>query len=194
MDATSFKSNRKATLTLAKLFEAQNQWQEALAIYSLIYETDPSPELNDKIESLQKRILDDPNLHYEPEIEKLFSPDELMHFKIIKHGAFENIQRTRQQLTAENSDYNILLEDDEPLSQTQKPNAELEKVLDEIAESSENSAQADERQQGTPTIDDFVQELALRFGKDKKMTDISVQDFLQLLEEYNLLSGFFKKA
>jgi hypothetical protein len=73
------------TLTLAKLFEEQNQFFDALAAYELISQNDSSPGIREKIESLQFRILSDPNSSYDPRIEKLFSPEELAYLKILNH-------------------------------------------------------------------------------------------------------------
>lgn len=45
------------TLTLARLFEEQNQFYNALAAYELISQNNPSPELRERIEDLHLRIL-----------------------------------------------------------------------------------------------------------------------------------------
>ncbi|HHZ15448.1 MAG TPA: hypothetical protein GX398_04990, partial [Candidatus Cloacimonetes bacterium] len=56
------KTTRRAwtpTLTLAGLFEEQHQFFDALAAYELINQTESSPEIRKKIESLHLRILND---------------------------------------------------------------------------------------------------------------------------------------
>ena len=79
------------TITLAKLFEEQNQFFDALAAYELISQSESSPAVRERIEALHLRILNDPSNRYDPRIEKLFSPEELAYFKILNHQGFDNM-------------------------------------------------------------------------------------------------------
>jgi hypothetical protein len=54
------------TVTLAKLFEEQNHFFDALATYEMIAQNDSSPAIREKIEALHARILNDPSNRYDP--------------------------------------------------------------------------------------------------------------------------------
>lgn len=196
MKSDAGRQTWKPTLTLAKLFEEQNQFFDALAIYEIISQTDDSPEIRQKIEYLQSRIMDDSNMHYDERIEKLFSQEELVYLKIMNHSAFENLSRMRAQYSQGSSDYEITLEDEDIRDRPTVSSFELRRMvgeIDELAEQTE-AAEASEASGETPaTISDLQKELIKRFGKDSKLTDISVQEFMQLLQDYNLLAKFSQK-
>jgi len=122
----------KPTLTMAKLYEEQNQFYDALAIYEIISQTDTSPEVREKIELLQTRILHDPNLRYDPRIEKLFSQEELTYLKILNHSAFENLSRLHTQFIQGASDYEVVLEEDEPSIRPTVSSFEVRRMVEEI--------------------------------------------------------------
>ena len=122
----------KPTLTMAKLFEMQNQYYDALVIYEIISQTDDSPQVREKIADLQARILNDPNMRYDSRIEKLFSPEELAYLKIMNHSAFENLNRLKEQFVAGASDYEVVLEEDEPTIRPTVSSYEVRRMVEEI--------------------------------------------------------------
>jgi len=183
----------KPTLTLAKLFEEQNQFYDALAIYEIISQTDDTPELHQKIENLQKRILNDPNMRYDSRIEQLFSPEELTYLKILNHSAFENLSRMQTQYAQGGSDYEVTLDDEDPRDRPTVSAFELKRMVDEIDALADRGSDNPPSEEDEATIADLQKELIKRFGKDSKLNDISVQEFMQLLQEYNLLAKFSQK-
>lgn len=122
----------KPTLTMAKLFEMQNQYYDALVIYEIISQTDDSPQVREKITDLQARILNDPNMRYDSRIEKLFSPEELAYLRIMNHSAFENLNRLKEQFVAGASDYEVVLEEDEPTIRPTVSSYEVRRMVEEI--------------------------------------------------------------
>lgn len=132
MNSDTTNPTWKPTLTMAKLFEEQNQFYDALAIYEIISQSDDSPQVREKIESLQSRILQDPNLKYDSRIERLFSPEELAYLKILNHSAFENLCRIRTQFLEGASDYEVVLEDDEPMVRPTVSSFEVRRMVEEI--------------------------------------------------------------
>ncbi|MCK4695258.1 MAG: hypothetical protein KAT74_05835, partial [Candidatus Cloacimonetes bacterium] len=52
------------TLTLAQLYENQNQFLDALVIYQKLMKTKPSDELQNKINELKEKIFADNTLEY----------------------------------------------------------------------------------------------------------------------------------
>jgi len=177
----------KPTLTLAKLFEEQNQFYDALAIYEIIGQTDQSPDIRQKIETLQSRILNDPNLRYDPRIEKLFSPEELAYLKILNHSAFENLARIQAQFVEGGSDYETEIEDELPEERTTVSSFELRRMVEEINTLAEPPADKTETEEKEPTISDLTDELIERFGKDCKLSTISVQEFMHVVMTHNLM-------
>jgi len=92
-------SSWQPTITLAKLFEEQNQFYDALAAYELIGQNDSSPAIRERIDALHLRILSDPNGRYDSRIEKLFTPEELAYLKILNHQGFNNMATTMEKLS-----------------------------------------------------------------------------------------------
>lgn len=181
MKSDAVNQSWKPTLTLAKLFEEQNQFYDALAIYEIISQTDQSPEIQSKIEFLQTKILNDPNMHYDSRIEKLFSAEELVYLKIMNHSAFENLSRMQQQYAQGASDYEIVLEENELSGNTTVSAYELRRMVEEIdtlAESKEIKAEPETQEQ---TISDLADELVSHFGKNCKLSSVSVQEFMQVV-------------
>lgn len=187
MKSDTTNQSWKPTLTLAKLFEEQNQFYDALAAYELIGQTDTSPAIRQKIESLQMHILSDNNLKYDTRIEKLFSAEELAYLKILNHSAFENLSRIQKQISEGISGYEIVFEEDEPADNAAKPEDELKAMLDEIeSSSSHHTAPPKKEESNDATIGELAVELIKRYGKDNKLSDMSVKDFLQLVLDFNL--------
>lgn len=183
-DATN--QNWKPTLTLAKLFEEQNQFYDALAIYEIIGQTDASSDIRQKIESLQGRILNDSNLKYDPRIEKLFSPEELAYLKILNHSAFENLSRVQSQIYECTSEYDIVFDDEEPVLPTADASDDITDIMNEIESKATKAPQEAASKMAEPTISDLAVELIKRHGKDSKLSNLSIKDFLQLILDYNL--------
>ncbi|HCM16048.1 MAG TPA: hypothetical protein DHW79_08935, partial [Candidatus Cloacimonas sp.] len=124
------------TVTLAKLFEEQNQFFDALATYELIAQNDSSPAIREKIEALHARILNDPANRYDPRIEKLFTPEELAYLKILSHQGFDNMFRAVEKLNEGMQDSEIVFDEDEVLAEE----SELD-TLDEVLREIEQQAQ-----------------------------------------------------
>ena len=187
MKSDALNQGWKPTLTLAKLFEEQNQFYDALAAYELIGQSDSSPSIRQKVESLQMRILSDPNLKYDPRIEKLFSPEELAYLKILNHSAFENLSRVQEQIVEGNSSYDIVFEDDdEPVQTETDPATELQKMLEEIDMKSVKTTGQPSTGTHQSTIGELAVELIKRYGKDGNISSMPIQDFLKLILEFNL--------
>jgi hypothetical protein len=190
-DATN--QSWKPTLTLAKLFEEQNQFYDALAAYELIGQSDSSPAIRQKVEALQMRILSDPNLKYDPRIEKLFSPEELAYLKILNHSAFENLSKVQEQIVEGNSAYEIIFEDEEIEENETDPATELQKMLEEIDMKTVKATGEPSTGTHQSTIGELAVELIKRYGKDGSISSMPIQDFLKLILEFNLPDKTDKK-
>ncbi|KQC08174.1 MAG: hypothetical protein APR54_04930 [Candidatus Cloacimonas sp. SDB] len=71
------------TLTLAKLYETQNELIDAVNIYFKLNKNQNSEELENKIQQLTDIIFKNINRNYNTTISQIFSKDELRYFKII---------------------------------------------------------------------------------------------------------------
>lgn len=181
------------TLTLAKLFEEQNQFYDALSAYELISQTDSSPAIRQKIEALQMRILSEPGVKYDPRIEKLFSPEELAYLKILNHSGFENLSRVQSQIFEGISEYELLFDDEESTEKVLDPGSELQKLLEEIDAQAVKSPQETQDAAAEPTVGQLAVELIRRYGKDTKISQLAIKEFLQLILDFNLSSHSEKK-
>ncbi len=167
------------TLTLAKLFEEQNQFFDALAAYELIGQNDSSPIVREKIEALHLRILNDPGTSYDPRIEKLFTPEELAYLKILNHQGFTNLARAVEKLSegADSGEYYLDMDElgfDEP---------EQDDIRDILSEIEQNAQQT--FIQGLPeveeyTLKDFLTTMLTAYDRDTKLSQISFADFLSM--------------
>ena len=174
------------TLTLAKLFEEQNQFYDALSAYELISQTDASPALRQKIEAIQLRILSEPGIKYDPRIEKLFSPEELAYLKILNHSGFENLSRVQNQILEGINEYEVVFDEEENTENVLDPSLELQQMLEEIDTKAIRTMEVPVSENTEPTIGQLAVELIKRYGKDTKINQLSIKEFLQLILDFNL--------
>ena len=179
-------TNWTPTLTLAKLYEEQNQFYDALAAYELISQHDSSPAIRQKIESLQSRVLGDHNLKYDPRIEQLFSPEELAYLKILTHSGFENLSRAQQHIKQGMEDYAVVFDDDEAAPGILSPSEELQQMLEEIDNKAVKKPAKSAKYSNEPTVGELAVELIRRYGKEKKLSDLSMKEFMQLFLDFHL--------
>jgi len=71
------------TLTLAKLYETQNELIDAVNIYFKLNKNQNSQELEKKIQQLTDIIFENINRNYDSTISRIFTKEELRYFKII---------------------------------------------------------------------------------------------------------------
>jgi len=177
------------TLTLAKLFEEQNQFFDALAAYELIGQNDSSPAVREKIEALHIRILSDPNSSYDPRIEKLFSPEELAYLKILNHQGFDNLSRAVEKLAegAIGSDLYLELEDLDLGDPEEEDN--ISDLILEIEQNSQQTMIESVLQDQDYTLKDLLTAMLSRFDKDQKLSEIKLSDFMALYLEMQSLKA-----
>jgi len=170
------------TLTLARLFEEQNQFFDALAAYELISQTDSSPAVRERIEALHIRILNDPSNRYDPRIEKLFSPEELAYLKILDHNGFENMAAAAQKLGEGALSEDIFIDEDEDfrLEADGDPDA-LDELLREIEEQSQLKMLDDSSTVKDHTLRDLMVALLSKYERDTPLADIRLSDLISVL-------------
>lgn len=167
------------TVTLAKLFEEQNQFFDALATYELIAQNDSSPAVREKIEALHARILNDPSNRYDPRIEKLFTPEELSYLKILSHQGFDNMFRAVEKLSEGMLDTEIVFEEDEVLAEESELD-ELSKVLREIEMQAQLNLVSENGEFSDMTVGDLLIAVLSRWDKNKSLSEIRLSEMIGL--------------
>ena len=71
------------TLTMARLYESQQQFLDALAIYRKLHEARGDAEAAEKIAELEQKILSERSLSYDAIISQAFSREELKRFRVL---------------------------------------------------------------------------------------------------------------
>ncbi len=172
------------TITLAKLFEEQNQFFEALAAYELISQSDSSPVVREHIEALQLRILSDPNNRYDPRIEKLFTPEELAYFRILHHQGFENMATAREKLREGTLAAEIYIDEDEDILLEEESDADaLATMLQEIEQQAQLRLMELAPDAREYTIRDLLVTLLGRFGQDQNLSEVRLSDLVAIILE-----------
>ena len=168
------------TITLAKLFEEQNQFFDALAAYELISQTDSSPAVRERIEALHLRILSDPVSRYDPRIEKLFTPEELAYLKILNHQGFDNMSRAVEKLSEGVSGNDLYLELDDLDLLDPEGGDDIQDLLNEIEQNAQQTFIEDLPEIEGYTLKDLMTALLGRYDKNQALSEIKLSDFLSL--------------
>jgi hypothetical protein len=167
------------TVTLAKLFEEQNQFFDALATYELIAQNDSSPAVREKIEALHVRILNDPANRYDPRIEKLFTPEELSYLKILSHQGFDNMFRAAEKLSEGMLDTEIIFDEDEVLAEESELDA-LGEVLREIEMQAQLNLVGESGEFNAMTVGDLLIAVLSRWDKKQSLSEIRLSEMISL--------------
>ena len=172
------------TLTLAKLYEEQNQFFDALAAYELISQTDSSPAVRERIEALHLRILNDPGNRYDPRIERLFSPEELAYFKILNHQGFENMAKAMEKMNEgmDIADFGLEQELEEIMSDPEELDS-MSRILEEIEQQAQLSLISGNPDMADLTIQDLLISILTRFDRNQKLNEVKLSDLVSLFIE-----------
>ena len=79
------------TLTLAQIYDAQKQYFDAFTIYSKLYQSNPSEDIKEKMEATEKKIFTDMSFVYNELIDKIFTEEDRVKFKVLPHENHENL-------------------------------------------------------------------------------------------------------
>ncbi|MDP3113774.1 MAG: hypothetical protein Q8M98_03260 [Candidatus Cloacimonadaceae bacterium] len=172
------------TVTLAKLFEEQNQFFDAIAAYELISQNDASPAVRERIEALHIRILNDPSNRYDPRIEKLFTPEELAYLKILNHNGFENMAQAAQKISEGALDADIFFDDDEDFGFEEPEQRDLlTQMLMEIEQQAQMNILDTATEYSEYTVRDLMIALLGKFDPKQKLNDIKFSELISIFVE-----------
>lgn len=91
----------KPTITLAELYENQNQYIDALVIYKNLYIENPTEELQNKIDELKDTIFKENTLEYSTIIDKIFTEEEKRTFHILPHEQYKAYTESQAEMKYE---------------------------------------------------------------------------------------------
>ncbi|HCX72625.1 MAG TPA: hypothetical protein DHM37_02820 [Candidatus Cloacimonas sp.] len=77
-----------ATITLAELYEKQNQFMDALVIYLKLYQQTPSEKLKQRIINLKEKVFTENEDEYTSTIKMIFSKEDRKKFQILPHNQY----------------------------------------------------------------------------------------------------------
>jgi len=115
------------TITLAELYENQNQHIDALVIYKNLFKENPTDELKSKIDELKFKIFQNNTMEYSPIIDKIFSEEEKRNFHILPHEQFKTYVESQVNLENEETYPEDLNETEEKVKTQNNQNTKLEK-------------------------------------------------------------------
>jgi len=125
--------NFKPTVTLADLYESQNQFLDAYVIYKYIYSMHPETHIKEKLYSLEKKIFEEYEKEYDPIIKKIFSKEEIEKFKILPTQQFSQYQEIESSFIEE-TNFNETQTNNNINSEKNKKTEELLKLFYQIKE------------------------------------------------------------
>ena len=89
------------TITLAELYENQNQHIDALVIYKNLCKENPTEELQSKINELKDKIFNENTLEYSDIINKIFTAEEKRIFHILPHEQYKTYTESQTEMKNE---------------------------------------------------------------------------------------------
>ncbi|MBC8384989.1 MAG: hypothetical protein H8E57_05680 [Candidatus Cloacimonetes bacterium] len=156
------------TITLANIYESQNQFIDALVIYKFLQEINPSNNFTAKIENLSNRIFDEKKLKNLEIIDKIFSYEEKKYFKILNHEQYQNYKEAVKQ----NKNIEI---DSHKISK---------KEMNELIAFPEFLHETDEID-----IPEFKSILKKKFGEEMKLKDLKLSEIHKVIDEYKNINA-----
>jgi len=121
----------KPTLTLAKLYESQDQLLDALIIYQKLNLQNSSLELEKKIEELNEKIFSNLQGNYTQLVDSIFNPLEKKKFKILPHEDYVTLSANPETDEEDEEDLNYFTFQEEKTSTDLPEDPNLEEIIDE---------------------------------------------------------------
>jgi len=176
------------TITLAELYENQNQYIDALVIYKDLYKDDPTEKLQSKIDELKDKIFKENTLEYSKIIDKIFTEEEKRIFHILPHDQFKAYKESQADLKNEETYPEELIEvkkeEIAPID-IEEPEIEEEKTPD-IEDPTELETEIDEKDtielDNTLDNDDIHDELTENKEEELEIEDEEIGDINDISE------------
>ena len=175
----------KPTLTLAHLYEKQNQPLDALVIYQQLLNKEYSDELDEKIKDLKNKIFNDSSLEYNSVIDKIFTTEDKKNFKILPHDEYEAFTVSQAQHTNEETYPEEMLQ-----KQTQKADT-TEPLTDDIPESEQELKEEPTMEVAPDETEDVASEPELQEEDTESFSEI--QDESEIISDEEITPVSYKQ-
>ncbi len=156
----------KPTLTLAQLYEKQDQLLDALVIYQQLINKEYSEELDDKIKDLKNKIFNDGALEYSPAIDKIFTTEDKKNFKILPHDEYEAFIESQAQHNNEETYPEEMLQEKAQKTAITKP------LTDDIPESEQELDEEPTMEVAPDETEDIASEPELKEEETESFSEI----------------------
>ena len=154
------------TITLAELYENQDQYIDALVIYKNLNKENPPEELQNKINELKDIIFKENTLEYSTIIDKIFTEEEKRIFHILPHEQYKAYKESQADLKNDETypeELTAIEEEDITPDEELKPETENEtlEIEDPIEPEIEPEEEEIFEQENTVNKDDDIEELII---------------------------------
>ena len=150
------------TITLAELYENQDQYIDALVIYKNLNKENPTEELQNKIAELKDKIFKENTLEYSTIIDKIFTEEEKRLFHILPHEQYKAYKESQADLRNDETYPEELTAIEEEINPEKAINLETEDEASEIDDSAELAVETEVEEmieiESTINIDSPVEE------------------------------------
>ncbi len=193
--------NVAPTVTLAQLYEAQQLFFDALAIYKQIQMTNPSEDILSRIDRLNAKVFNDQTLVYSTVLKNIFSKDEILKFRFLPQDKYKLLMESMtkdyaQELEIDEEEFDeaeVELEDSEEIEDLYKPDEPVEGIDHEFNDllskpkpMIEETSQAELPQNWKEMR---VSELSLTLleiiGKNKTLGEITIEEIAKIEKQLN---------
>ncbi len=194
------------TLTLAQLYESQNQLFDAYAVYHKLYEFKQSEEVINKLLNVRKKIMLEMNLKYSDDILKAIDLEDLKKFHILPKKKFIELEEAIEIETVDvKFPQELELEEEKEreevkkeVEQDREKEEEKESALEQVNLATKSKEIADIKESITGnqislpesilpfmairslTVKELTQKMLVLWGEEKKIGDVKIFDFLKL--------------
>lgn len=178
------KDKATPTITLAELYESQNQYIDALVIYKNLYKENPKEKLQNKIDELKDKIFKENTLEYSTLIDKIFTEEEKRIFHILPHEQYKTYIESKAEIKFEETypeELTKVKKEEVAPDETEEP--EIEEKTPNINDTVEPETEIKEEEsielENTIEINDTAEELI----EDKKDELIPEDDKILEIDE-----------
>ena len=177
-------SNIAPTLTMAQLYEAQEQYFNALKIYKELQDQDYSEEIEDKITSLNEKINKQNKKKLDETIIQIFSEAEIEKFNILASDLYQQFEKSNK---SEDEDIEDELEeeiDEDELYDEPEIEDEPENIRNYQLKKPLKTQPIKETKDSKDIKISDLSDLLLNITQDnKRIKDLTLNEILQLLNK-----------
>jgi len=174
------------TLTMAQLYESQNEYFDALAIYDKLHKNNPAADVSDRIATLREKILSERGLRYNPRLLKFFEEEELRALGVLPAEKYQAYVSSREALEQQEETENepAIEVDDQDDDDFPKPDILSDAPKREIVEKPKEPVAMG----GFTAFTDMTAgELAGRLTRlvepDRKLSDLTLGEIVRIMRE-----------